>query len=56
MSVYNSRGVNANLASENLGGYSYSAITEKNFHSLDIVGRFGISLYKNHRAARFKVS
>jgi hypothetical protein len=56
VSVYNSRAVNANLANENLGGYSYSNIAEKNFHSLDIVSRFSLPLYKNHRIAKFKIT
>lgn len=56
VSVYNGRGVNANLASENLGSYSYTNIAEKNFHSLDIVSRYGLSLWKNHRVAQFKLT
>jgi hypothetical protein len=56
VSVYNSRAVNANLANENLGGYSYGNIAEKNLHSLDIVSRYGLPLFKNHRIAKFKVT
>jgi hypothetical protein len=55
VSVYESRGINANTTNENLGGYSYGNIAEKNFHSLDIVSRYGLSLYRNYRIAKFKV-
>jgi hypothetical protein len=56
VSVYNSRTINANVTSENLGGYSYSNIAEKNFHSLDIASRYALAEYKSHRVAKFKVS
>lgn len=55
VSTYLGRGQNYNLTSENLGGYSYSMVAEKTFHQLDIASRYGLSLYKNHRVAKFKV-
>lgn len=55
VSVFNTRGYNSNLTNENLGGWSYTNLTEKNFASLDLVSKYGLSLYKNYRATRFKV-
>jgi hypothetical protein len=55
VSVYQSRGQNPNLQSESLGGYSYSLIAEKSFHSMDMATRYGLALYKNHRIAKYKL-
>lgn len=56
VAVYNGRSVNANLAGENLGSYSYTTIAEKTFHNLDLISRYGLSLWKNHRIAKFKLT
>lgn len=53
--TYLARGINPNLTSESLGSYSYSVAAERSFKQLDIVSKFGISLYRNLRAQRFKV-
>lgn len=56
VSVYLGRGHNYILTSENLGGvYSYQMPAEKQFHQLDLVSRYGLSLYKSYRVAKFKV-
>jgi len=56
VSVFNSMGVNSNLQSESLGGYSYTTIAEKNFHNLDMITRYGLALYRSHRIGKFKVT
>lgn len=56
VSVFNGRSVNTNLAGENLGSYSYTTISEKTFHNLDLVSRYGLNLFKNHRIAKFKLT
>lgn len=56
VAVYQSRGINTNLQSESLGGYSYSAATDKTFKQLDLVGQYGLNLYKSHRIAKYKVN
>jgi hypothetical protein len=56
VSVYQSRGINTNLQSESLGGYSYSLIADKTFHQLDLVSRYGLNLWKSHRIGKFKVT
>lgn len=53
--VFNSRNVNANLQSENLGGYSYSRLAEQTFHNLDLVSRYGLALYKSYRVPKFRI-
>jgi hypothetical protein len=54
-SVYNSRGQNPALNSESLGGYSYTNAAEKTFRQLDYASRYGLELYKNRRAAKFRI-
>jgi hypothetical protein len=56
VSVYNGRSINTNLAGENLGSYSYTTIAEKTFHNLDLISRYGLNLWKNHRVAKFKLT
>jgi hypothetical protein len=53
--VYNARGQNANLQSENLGGYSYSRIAETSFKNLSAASASAIMQYKSYRAARWRV-
>lgn len=56
VAVYVNRGVNPNLTAENLGGYSYSQITEKTFHQLDLISRYSLPLYKSYRVAKYKLT
>lgn len=56
VAVYNSIGVNTNLQSESLGSYNYTTIADKTFHNLDMISRYGLFLYKNHRIAKYKVT
>ncbi len=56
VAVYQGRGQNANLQTESLGGYSYTTLAERTFHQLDLISRYGLNLYKNHRIAKFKVT
>lgn len=52
--IYTGRGINPNLQSESLGGYSYSILAEKSFANLDIASRYGLYLYKNTRVPKFR--
>lgn len=54
-SVFTNREVNPNLASENLGGYSYATIAEKSFNNLSIASRYALYQYKSTRIVRFKI-
>lgn len=55
VSVYQARNLNTNVVSESLGGYSYTNIAEKSFHSLDLITKYGLDLYKNWRVAKYKL-
>ena len=54
--VYQARGINPNLQSESLGGYSYTTIAEKTFHQLDLVSRHGLYLWRSSRISKYKVT
>lgn len=47
--------VNSNLSNQNIGGYSYANIVEKNFNSLSIASRYALYQYKNTRVVKFKI-
>lgn len=55
VAVYQGRGQNPNLQSESLGGYSYTNLAERTFHQLDLVSRYSLQLYRNHRISKYKV-
>lgn len=52
--VYKSREQNAHLQSENLDGYSYTALTEKTFNNLSIASRYALYQYKASRVVKFR--
>jgi len=54
--VYHNRDQNNNLQSENLGGYSYSALAEKTFNNLSIASRYALWQYKNTRIPKFRIT
>ncbi|WP_020469310.1 head-tail connector protein [Zavarzinella formosa] len=53
--VYQGRGQNPNLVSENLGGYSYTRQTEMSFKNLSAASAAALAQFKNHRVPRWRV-